>query len=253
MTNRQLTYTNKYFLTAGQCNAQSRLPLQLLVERLIETATDHANVLGIGYDTLNPLGMAWVLSRVAVRMRRWPGVNTEFSLTTWIETSTRVYSNRCFVLTDVDGEVIGYARTVWAAIDVARRCAADLSFLQPERYEVTGRECQAEVMRRITLPDVTDVRAESLTFRFSDIDFNRHVNSVRYIDHFFDALGLEYFDSHTVDSFAINYMHESRCDETVTMSVARTPHGATFVLTAPDSNAVLVSAQLTHSVTPDIQ
>ena len=44
--------SHKYFLTAGESDAEGRMPLTLVAERIIEVATEHANSLGIGYATL---------------------------------------------------------------------------------------------------------------------------------------------------------------------------------------------------------
>ncbi len=55
----ELTHT--WHITAAGCSAQGRLPLATLVERVIELATDHANMIGVGYDRLITDGCAWRL------------------------------------------------------------------------------------------------------------------------------------------------------------------------------------------------
>lgn len=68
-------YTQKFYLVAGDCNPEKELPLTMLMNRVIEIATVHANMWGIGYDALIKNNHAWVLSRVAVEMKRYPKVN----------------------------------------------------------------------------------------------------------------------------------------------------------------------------------
>ena len=46
-------FVSDYFLTPGECNPEQRMPLTLLINRLIEVATLHANELGIGYAYLH--------------------------------------------------------------------------------------------------------------------------------------------------------------------------------------------------------
>ena len=55
------TYSHTYSLTAGECDPESRLPLPLIVSRLIEVATEQANAWGVGYARLKEDGQAWVL------------------------------------------------------------------------------------------------------------------------------------------------------------------------------------------------
>ncbi len=45
-------YTKRYYLSAGECNPESEMPVPLLVSRLIEIATLHANEWGVGYAHL---------------------------------------------------------------------------------------------------------------------------------------------------------------------------------------------------------
>ena len=57
-------YSKEYFLTAGECDAEGRMPLTLLTSRIIESATCHANSLGSSsvpqdeVDTINMFGGA---------------------------------------------------------------------------------------------------------------------------------------------------------------------------------------------------
>jgi len=45
-------YTRNYYLSAGECNPQAELPMPLLLTRIIDTATHHANEWGVGYAHL---------------------------------------------------------------------------------------------------------------------------------------------------------------------------------------------------------
>ena len=92
-------YSHTYFLTAGECDAESRMPMPLIVSRLIEVATEQANAWGVGYSRLKESGQAWVLSRISVEMMEYPHVNEEYTITTWVESYNRHFSERNFVIT----------------------------------------------------------------------------------------------------------------------------------------------------------
>ena len=83
----------RYFLTPAECNPQGRMPITLLINRLIEVATLHANAIGIGYDTLVDRHETWVLSRVAVEMTLYPGVNDHYTVRTWVSSINRLFSD----------------------------------------------------------------------------------------------------------------------------------------------------------------
>ena len=210
---------HKYFLTAGECGAQGTMPVTLLVERIIETATEHANQLDIGYSTLIKTNIGWVLSRLSFEMERWPAINESYALTTWIESYNRCFSDRCFAITDGDGNVIGHARTVWTAIDMARRTLADLSIYERDAFPVSSRVCPIEKNRRLgALP--ADAAETAYRFRYCDIDFNRHVNTVRYIELLLNQWDMDRYDHNAVRRLDISFQHECYFGEEVTLRVA---------------------------------
>lgn len=213
-------FTSGYFLTPGECNPQQRMPLTLLINRLIEVATLHANQVGIGYAFLTRENQTWVLSRVAVEMKRYPGVNENYSISTWISSISRLFSERDFEICGDGGEVIGHARTVWAVIDTRTRQVGDISRISWVKELIPSRECPVEKpsrLRPVAVPagpdEVPDgFRETKYRFQYTDIDFNRHVNSSRYIELLLNQWSLAFHDANRLTRFEIAYVHEARYD-----------------------------------------
>ncbi len=202
-------YVRDCFLTAGECNPQRQIPPALLAERLIETATFHANRLGVGYSELAKRRMAWVLVRMTLEMERYPGLNENYSIRTWIESCNRLISERCFEITDFSGKVVGAARTSWTAIETATRKPADLSTI-PSLFEaVSGRECP--VAARGKIPAVTGEAATvGHDFKYCDFDFNGHVNFAGYIESILGLWPAEHHNDFDIRRFEISYLREIR-------------------------------------------
>jgi acyl-ACP thioesterase len=244
---KELVYTHEYFLAAGSCNASGKMPITLLTTRIIEVATEHANRLGIGYATLTKLGIGWVLSRLSIEMKRMPGINETYSLTTWIEGWNRMYSDRCMVVKDGNGEILGYVRSVWVAIDIAKRTAADLSVLQAESLVCTTMECPIAKQRKM-LPVSSEATKFDIQFGYCDIDFNRHVNSVRYIEHILNLWSPEFFDVHEISRFDIAYIQECHYGDTAHLSAEVTEDGVRVDLMHDEGRAVAANLKIVHKI-----
>ena len=216
------TYTMEGFLTAGETNAQGEMPIWLLVQNLINLATLHANALGVGYADLKPLGIGWVLTHVSIEMLHYPGINENYRLTTWIEGYNRLYSDRCFALTDANGNVIGNIRTNWVAMDMVKRTAADLSVLPTERFVVHDRKCPVQRTRK-QQPLGDDANECEYTFKYSDTDFNRHVNTVMYIRQILNQWSMDRYDSYSIERFDISFHAECHYADTVAIRHADMP------------------------------
>ena len=215
-------YCHSYTLTAGECNPQGMMPVTLFGARVIEVATFHANELGVGYARLVTDGLAWVLSRLSIEMYRSPEVNERYTLRTWIEGFNRHFSERDFEMTDSTGEVIGHARSIWMAINIKERCAADLAMLETLRESVSERNCPIEKITRFTpITAGEGVEESHYRFRYCDCDFNRHVNTLRYMVLLLNQWDMNFHDTHRVSRLDIAFMHEAKFGEEATVRVAQ--------------------------------
>ena len=225
-------FTQQYQLTAGECNPELEMPLPLLMTRIIEIATLHANSWGVGYAKLIEENQAWVLSRVTIEMTRYPRVNEIYSVSTWIEDYNRHFSLRNMEFKAADGSMLGYARTVWVVINLATRESVDISKLSYIRENVLGKECPIAPQGRLKLQQVT--RSQDHTFGYVECDLNRHVNTVRYLELLLNQFPLETYDALMVQRMEIAFTKETRYNETVKVNIDETnPHDC--VLSIDDS------------------
>lgn len=215
-------HSEQYYLSAGECGPESHMPVPLVASRMIEVATHHANLIGVGYDDLIVNRQAWVLSRLTIEMQRYPMINENYSVTTWVEGVNRHFSERNFEIADQSGTIIGYGRSVWVAIDIDSRTVADISRFTILSDIICDRPCPIAPQgrhRQAAPPD----RTASYTFRYCDLDFNRHVNSARYIELLLNQWPLEFHDSHIIRRIEISYLHEAHFGDEAHISIADNP------------------------------
>lgn len=232
------------FLTASECNAQKEMPLTMLVQRLIDVATDHANAIDIGYSRLVTFGATWVLSRVTIEIDRMPRVNEKYSLTTWVENVTRLYSERCFSLADGDGNEIARARTMWIAINIATRRPTDLTVVPDITKVINPRDVGVERRPRLKRVEASgDV--DRYRFRTCDIDFNRHVNSTRYVELLLNHWTVDFFDANRITMFDIQYHHEALFGQETIVAVGERDADGTVAVEIAGEEAPFVLAAMT--------
>lgn len=212
-------YSFSLQLTAAECNPQGEMPLGLLVERIIEAATRHANAWGVGYANLIESEQVWVLSRLTLEMTRYPRVNEQYTLTTWIEDYNRHFSRRHIAIA-AQGEIVGYARTIWMVIDFNTRASVDISKLGYIAANAKpDKPCPIDEQARFAPFEATE-QAE-YTFRFTDCDINRHVNTVRYVELLLDQFPLEWHDSNAVRRVEMAFAGECRYGDVATLLFER--------------------------------
>lgn len=233
-----------FFVGANEGNARGELALPIMASNIIDIATTHANQLHIGNPDMEDSHGGWVLSRLTIEMDRWPKVNETYTLTTWIESYNRHFSSRAFRVDDAEGRAIGYARSIWMIIDTVSHRNLGLSHLPISAALIDGTEAPLEKQARhrpILLPEVAEGEASVLcaakqpvkyTFKYCDIDFYRHVNTVRYIVLLLNQFTLQQLDERPVRRLELSFMREAVYGMTVDILEAKSenPLLRTFTL-----------------------
>lgn len=214
------TYRREWFLTAGETDARGLMPVTLIAARAIEIATLHANSLNIGYSNLAEHRLGWVLARLTIEVTRYPAINETYSMETWIEGYNRYFSDRCYLMLDSEGRPAAHIRSVWVAIDMATRSLADLTELERECFPVATRECGVAKSPKPAAARGAEPERADYTFRYCDIDFNRHVNTIRYLDLVLNLRPLEFYDSHDIVRLDASFDHECYFGEHVSLLTA---------------------------------
>ena len=192
-----------------------RLTMGVLGNHLLNCAGFHASDRGFGIAMLNEDNYTWVLSRLAIELDEMPFQYEDFTIWTWVENVYRLFTDRNFALLDKDGKKIGYARSVWAMISMETRKPADLLTLHGGSIVdyVCDKECPIEKPGRIKISD----KAVSTDYqtKYSDIDINGHVNSIKYIEHILDLFPIEVFKEKRIKRFEMAYVAESYYGDTL--------------------------------------
>lgn len=244
--------TKTWFLTAGETDARGLMPVTLVAARAIEIATEHANALGIGYADLARHRLGWVLARLCIDMVRYPRINEWYTMETWIESYNRRFSDRCFVMLDADGNVVAHIRSMWVAIDTETRALADLTEVEREIYPLAGRTCPVEKVRSPAIARDAEVRCTEYTFKYCDIDFNRHVNTIRYLDLVLNLWPLDFWDANSIRRLTVSFDHECYYGENVellTGASLRDPGNIVTEIHARDRRAVGVELEFMPAAT----
>jgi len=139
----------------------------------------------------------------------YPGYNEDIIVETWVEDVARFFTQRCLKFSNQDGKTIGYARTIWAAIDIKTRRPVDILAWRPDLLEYIDNTVCCPVGKPAKIPPVEDQEPiMGYSVRYSDIDINGHMNSIKYIEHTINVFSLEQFNQQNIRTFEMVYLAE---------------------------------------------
>jgi len=192
---------------------QFRATMASLGDILLTTAQFNADDNGFGLRRLNEMECSWVLSRMAIEMNRFPEQYENIRVETWVEEVGRANTTRNFCIRDEKNEIIGNACSQWVFFDMKTRRAKDLQTLEGIHDFANGEE--GLIDKPIKLGSVDGEEYDGFKVKYSDIDINGHVNSIRYIQWISDCFSLDCYRKCQVKRFEINYMTEMFYDDFV--------------------------------------
>lgn len=175
-----------------------------LVDYFQEAAGRHAEALGVSMQSLLDDGKAWVLAHLHVQLDRLPRWGERIEVETWPSGLDGLFAHRDFTVRDADGTLLAGGTSAWLIIDVDRRRPLRPP---PVLYDIDLPDRDGAIDAE--LDDVTGSsrvdRARTFRVRYHDLDVNRHVNNVRYLEWALEVLSAEELDEYRCLALALQF------------------------------------------------
>ena len=204
----EITKRNKYTyqISTQHIDFQKNVTLSSLFHLIMKTAGLDADNHGFGVLKLQTEDYSWVLSRFVLDIERFPQEDEQISIETWIEDVQTMFTTRNFRITNGGGQLIGYASSSWAVIDMKTRRSVLLDTL-PSMHDYILPE-STPIGSPTRIPNVKGEVANDFKVKYSHIDVNGHASSPYYIQWVADCFPLDFYIKHKLKRFEINFMRE---------------------------------------------
>lgn len=218
-----MKYNYEYEIKYQEVDGQKKLRLFNLENYLLEVAGTVADELGFGIQALHPMGITWILTRMSVEMYALPTHCEKIRIETWIESNVHMLSTRDFRIYSGD-TLIGQCKSVWAVLDLEKREIVNCFDMPILEGSVDGEVLEMARVRMTTIPEPTGCVPHKVVY--SDIDYNGHCNSCRYLQAMTDAYLPDYYGKNV--RLDINYSKEAMLGETLMTNYLVTEDGVQY-------------------------
>lgn len=192
-----------------------RASVASIISYMLNVAGTDAHRKGFGVETLQGHSFTWVLSRLAVDINTQPRQYSNIEIDTWVNEFNRLSSTRNFKMR-IGEDVIAAGVSQWCMLNMETRQAVDMTQLK-DIYERAMVAEPSPITAPARLRDIEPQASVSRPVVYSDIDFNRHVNTLRYIDLIFDSLPIELIEKNNGMRLDINFIAEALYGEVLTI------------------------------------
>ena len=207
------TYRNMVQPKSVDCTR--RASVAAIIGYMLDVAGEDADRKGFGISALDSASTTWVLSRLAVDITAQPKQYEEIAIDTWVNEFNRLSSTRNFRVRRGE-ECVAAGVSQWCMLNMESRQVVDMSLLK-ETYMQAMVDEPSPISSPARLRPITPTGSASRPVVYSDIDFNRHMNTMRYIDLIFDNLPLEIIEQNNGLRIDLNFIAEARYGDMLTI------------------------------------
>ena len=199
-----------------QVDFTSRASISSMCDIILYVAGLDAHNRGFGIQVLAGENFGWVLSRLCVELDYMPKEYDQLDIHTWISDYNRLSSTRNFTLTDSEGKIFGRAVSQWCMLDFNTRMPVDMNTLaKVHDGTIVDAPSPCERPRRVAAVKGDEVVKHRVVY--SDIDFNRHMNTMRYIDMVCDTMPIELLETYQSVRMDVNFMKEALYGDVISL------------------------------------
>jgi len=201
----------------GAIDKSDRLTLNSIFDYFQEAAISHAENLGVGREEMARTGQLWILSRMSVLVSKRPKYCEKISVRSWPRGWEKLFAIRDYEIKDSKDTAVVSARSAWLIVDIEKRRPLRPQSVMDnmplnEGLNALSQEANgaAGLSERENLQKTGERKAH-----YSDLDFNGHVNNVKYIEWIEDSLDHALLEKSGKIRIDINYLNEIMAGETV--------------------------------------
>lgn len=202
-------FRKEFTISSYELNPRGEARLTTMANFFQEVAYHHANELGFGFDQMKKRQTLWMLSRMKIRMFKYPVWNDTIVVETWPSGIDKLFATRDFRVSDMSGNLLGVATTYWLIVnlDTHRPVRPGLELARFSDI-VYGDQVFDTKLEKIVIPEAPAILGKHKVV-FSDVDIVGHVNNVKYMEWCIDAAMPEGVTDRAIAEFEINFLHEA--------------------------------------------
>ncbi|HEY8364070.1 MAG TPA: acyl-ACP thioesterase domain-containing protein [Haloplasmataceae bacterium] len=216
MENVDVITRKKYKIEINDVDFNKQVKISSLFNYFQDVASKSVEHLGVGINKLKEeYGLAWVIIKMRVEVLRYPNWNEEIIVETWPKATKSLEFERDFLIYDNQGNIIAKATSIWVLLDIETRKVKRTNIIESNYQDLTKSALDYEFMKLMPFKNLDIVYDRMIGY--SDIDFNGHLNNIKYIDFISDCLPFDKHKLFSIKALEINFINETLPGEVISL------------------------------------
>lgn len=215
-------HTETFTVRAYAVDADKYIQVPALVRLMHETAMQHVLKLRLSVWDLEPQYLAWVLTRISIKIHSLPRLGETITVVTHPSGFERIRTYRDYRVYNEQGVLLASAVSLWFLMDTQSRRLARVPVGIKERIESVIAQLDDFLPKPAGKPQPFAPATAERHYQvgYHDLDFNDHLNNIYYAQWLLDAIPGSFQQNHQLEQFDIFYKQECVLDDQIAAQAA---------------------------------
>lgn len=198
-------YTSKTRIDLEDVGYSNKITNKAILKILENAGARQSETIHFGLNDMENVGFSWILLGWKVKILKRPIYNEELTINTWGRDSNRIFTYRDYEIYDESGELCAIATSKWAIVDINTGKLRELTPEIIEKYQCETKKVFEEDYTLKLKEPVTIIRKQEYKAQRRDIDINKHIHNLYYLDYAYEALPEEVYEAPECNNIEIMY------------------------------------------------
>lgn len=193
----------------------------IILALLEETAADHCYSIDHSLFDLVKKNVGWVLVSGVLQIDRYPDYKEKITIRTWLSSYSSIKGYRENIIFDEKQQIIGRARGLWVFFDIEKRKPIPIFKDIKEKWRFYDKECiNKNIKKKIEPINFLDDAKQFKVNRF-DMDMNKHVNNIRYLQWVIESIPEAIVDNYYLHEIDGRFIDEAQYGDTILSATSK--------------------------------
>ena len=215
----------------GKNNSIKNIAILKMLENI---GSYHSDVAGYGANDTPIKKLTWILLDWKLKVLNRPNYGQTLEVHTWAREGNRFLTYRDFEIYDENKNLCAIATSKWTLVNIEEGSMSKITEEVIDKYNVEEKEVfPGEKLDRLQTPE-NFISSIKYTVIRKDIDINKHMHNLYFLDLAYEALPEEVYNNSSFDNVRIMYKKEINLGDTIICKYTRKDEKDIVVIQSED-------------------
>lgn len=205
---KELIFEGPFTIRTSEVTRHQQATAAALINLMQEAALQNVLEINVSAWDMSERQISWVLMRKHLDVVRMPSLGETITIQTYPAGFDKVFTYRDYKVFDQTGALIASSSSTWLLMHTVKRRIARI----PEEIRARGQfdtsDCLPHAKNKLPNLEQVDIE-QDFVVNWHDMDFNEHLNNVRYMQWVFETV--EGYTEHSQQLSNLDIIYKQEC------------------------------------------